>query len=147
MAELFLSYSREDAVKKFVRQLKRDLEDAQLSVWLDEEDMPADTEAPPAVATAIYLNALSSCKALIAVLTKKYVSSSYCKSELYVACRSQKLIFPVVREQDWDVTLSEECSESVKYMKAAYNWVTFLPCDDYRAALQKLVENVNKQGV
>ena len=96
MAKLFLSYSRENAVKKFVRQLKRDLEDAQLSVWLDEEDIPAGTEAP--LATAIYITALTSCKALIAVLTKNYVSSGYCKSELYVAYCSRKPIFPVVRE-------------------------------------------------
>ena len=145
MAELFLSYSRENTVKKFVRQLKRDLEDARLSVWLDEEDIPAGTETP--LATAIYITALTSCKALIAVLTKNYVSSGYCKSELYVAYRSRKPIFPVVREQGWDLLLSKECSKTVKCMKAAYNWVSFLPSDDYRAALQKLIEKVNKQGV
>ena len=70
--DVFLSYGREDEVKKFVRKLKKDLEDAQLSVWLDEEDIPAGTEWPLAIRIA-----LSECKALIAVLTKKYVFSRF----------------------------------------------------------------------
>ena len=37
--DVFVSYDREDTVKEFVRKLKRDLEGAQLSVWLDEEDL------------------------------------------------------------------------------------------------------------
>ena len=140
--DLFVSYSREDTVKEFVQKLKRDLERAQVSVWLDEEDLPEP------LAITIALTALSSCKALIAVLTRNYLSSGFCKSELYFACRHHKPIFPVVCEEGWDaVVVSEECSEGVKYMKAACNWVNFLPSDDYGLALQKLIENVNKQGV
>ena len=41
---MFVSYDREDTVKEFVRKLKRDLESAQLSVWLDEEDVSAGTD-------------------------------------------------------------------------------------------------------
>ena len=140
--DLFVSYSREDTVKEFVQKLKRDLERAQVSVWLDEEDLPEP------LAITIALTALSSCKALIAVLTRNYLSSGFCKSELYFAYRHHKPIFPVVCEEGWDaVVVSEECSEGVKYMKAACNWVNFLPSDDYGLALQKLIENVNKQGV
>ena len=131
--DVFLSYGREDEVKKFVRKLKKDLEDAQLSVWLDEEDIPAGTEWPLAIGIA-----LSECKALIAVLTKKYVSSRFCKSELYVACTNQKPIFPVIREEGWDVSVDKEC-EGVKYMTAASNWVTFLPTDDYGVAIKRLI--------
>ena len=144
--DLFVSYSREDTVKEFAQKLKRDLESAQLSVWLDIEDIPSGTEEP--LATAIAFTALSNCKALIAILTRNYLSSGFCKSELYFACRNHKPIFPVVCEEGWDaVVVSEECSEGVKYMKAAYNWVSFLPSDDYGLALQKLVQNVEKQGM
>ena len=143
---LFVSYSREDTVKGFVQKLKKDLEGAHLSVWLDLEDIPAGTEKH--VAIGITFTALSSCKALIAVLTRNYLSSGFCKSELYFACLNHKPIFPVVCEEGWDaVVVSKECSEGVKYMKAAYNWVSFLPSDDYGVALQKLIENANKQGV
>ena len=78
--DLFVSYSREDTVKEFVRKLKRDLERAQLSVWLDVEDIPAGIEEP--VAVAIAFTTLSNCKALIAILTKNYISSRFCKGEL-----------------------------------------------------------------
>ena len=131
--DVFVSYGREDEVKKFVRKLKKDLEGAQLSVWLDEEDIPAGTEWPRVIGIA-----LSECKALIAVLTKKYVSSRFCKSELYVACTNQKPIFPVIREKGWDVSVDKEC-EGVKYVTAASNWVSFLPTDDYGSAIQRLI--------
>ena len=144
--DLFVSYSREDTVKEFVRKLKRDLERAQLSVWLDVEDIPAGTEEP--VALAIAFSALSNCKALIAILTKNYISSTFCKGELYFASCNQKPIFPVVREEGWDTAVvSTECSEGVKYMKATCNWVSFLPSDDDGAALRELVQNVSKQGM
>ena len=144
--ELFLSYDREDTVKEFVRKLKRDLEGAQLSVWLDEEEIPAGTEEQEALAIAF--SALSNCKALIAILTKNYISSTFCKRELCFACRNQKPIFPVVREEGLDAAVvSTECSEGVKYMKVACNWVSFLPSDDDGAALRELVQNVSKQGV
>ena len=144
--DLFISYSREDTVKEFVRKLKRDLERARLSVWLDVEDISVDSEEPLALAVA-----LSDCKALIAILTRNYISSKFCKGELRIAWRNQKPIFPVVREEGWDTAVvPEECSEGVKYMKDACNLVRFLPSDDYAAALQELqllLENVNKQGV
>ena len=143
--DLFVSYSREDTVKEFVRKLKRNLEREQLSVWLDVEDIPAGTEE--SLAVAIAFTALSNCKALIAILTKNYISSTFCKGELYFAYNNQKPIFPVVREEGWDAAVvSTECSEGVKYMKTTCNRVSFLPNDDDDAALRKLVQNVSKQG-
>ena len=143
--DVFVSYDREDTVKEFVRKLKRDLERAQLSVWLDEEDLPAGTEKQ---VLAIEI-ALRDCKALVVVVTKKYISSSFWKSELYVACEKKKPVFPVIREEGWDVlersVFKEECSEGVKYMKTATsNCVSFLPRDDYGAALQKLIAGLKE---
>ena len=163
--DVFVSYDREDTVNEFVRKLKRGLEGAQLSVWLDVEDIPAGTEEPVLLA-AIGI-ALRDCKALVVVVTKKYISSSFCKSELYVAYEQKKPVFPVIREEGWDVltlqqSVFKECSEGVKYMKATSNCVSFLPSDDYGAALQKLtaglkesvarplhrpIDGVKKQGV
>ena len=146
--DVFISYDREDTVKKFVRKLKRDLESAQLSVWLDEEDVLAGTEKP-VVAPRIRI-ALRDWKALVVVVTKKYLSTPFCKSELYVACENKKPVFPVIREEDWDVleqfVFNKESKEGVKYMKASSNCVSFLPSDDYGAALQKLIVGL-KEGV
>ena len=38
--EIFLSYSRQEALKPFVVRVKRDLEAQGLTVWLDIEDIP-----------------------------------------------------------------------------------------------------------
>ena len=145
--DVFVSYDREDTVKEFVRKLKRDLEGAQLSVWLDEEDLPPGTEKP---VLAIEI-ALRDCKALVVVVTKKYIFSSFCKSELYVACEKKKPVFPVIREEGWDVLeqslFNTKCSEGVKYMKATSNCVSFLPSDDYGAGLQKLIAGLKEPSV
>ena len=145
--DVFLSYDREDTVKEFVRKLKRDLEGAQLSVWLDEEDLPTGTEKP---VLAIRI-ALRDCKALVVVVTKKYISSSFCKSELYVACEKKRPVFPVIREESWDElqhsVFNTKCSEGVKYMKATSNSVSFLPSDDYCTALQKLIVGLKELSV
>ena len=145
--DVFVSYDREDTVKEFVRKLKRDLEGAQLSVWLDEEDIPAGSKKP---VLAIRI-ALRDCKAVVVVVTKKYIFSSFCKSELYVACEKKKPVFPVIREDGWDVleqsVFNTKCSEGVKYMKTTSNCVSFLPSDDYGAALQKLITGLKELSV
>ena len=65
--------------KGFVRQLISDLEAAaNLSVWLDTV-IPAGSEWPREIGLA-----LQNCEALIAMVTKKYVCSRYCKCELYM---------------------------------------------------------------
>ena len=132
MTDVFISYGREAAVEGFVHKLKRDLEDTQLSVWLDVdldgilagEKFPRELEI-----------ALRNCKALIAVLTKKYVASKWCPKELLYAIGKNKRIFPIIREEEWN----DESMEGVDFMICDYNWVSFLPSDDYDAALQKLV--------
>ena len=74
-------------------QLKHDLERHGYSVWLDREDIPAGSDWHGAIGMG-----LDQCRALIAVVTHKYISSRYCTSELYTANADQKLIFPVIFE-------------------------------------------------
>ena len=132
--DVFLSYGREESVKKFVRQLKVDLETEQLSVWLDEEAIPAGTEWPKEIGIA-----LRECKALIPVVTKKYISSQYCKNELYVVHGYMKPIFPIIHEDGWK---ESDDGEGVNLMIAASNWAMFRPMDDYGMSLQRLVEGL-----
>ena len=40
-----------------------------------------------------------------------------------------------------------KCIEGVKYMKATSNCVSFLPSDDYGAALQKLIAGLKELSV
>ena len=138
--DLFLSYGREEKVKDFVSQLKKDLETTGLSVWLDINDIPPGREWPKEVGIA-----LRDCKALIAVITKKYVSSRFCKGELYVACSKGKRIYPVIYEDGWDVS---DDGVGVNYMVAAENWAMFRPgVDDYDSSLKKLTEALKETGI
>ena len=74
-------------------QLKHDLERNGYSVWLDREDIPAGSDWHGAIGMG-----LDQCRALIAVVTHKYISSRCCTSELYTANADQKLIFRVIFE-------------------------------------------------
>ena len=75
--ELFISYGREPIVSKFVEKLKTDLETVGFSVWLDSRDIPAGSDWHSAIGAG-----LSRCKAILPVITNKYLSSRYCVNEV-----------------------------------------------------------------
>ena len=131
--DIFISYGREDGVREFVKQLKADLEANGVSVWLDADDIPAGSDFHVEIGVA-----LKSCRALIPVLTRKYVQSRYCKGELYVAYDEKKAILPVVYEDGWD---EGKEGAGVNYIVTAFNWALFRPNkDDHQNSLKKLVE-------
>eukprot|EP00117_Sycon_ciliatum_P024546 scpid10559/ scgid4377/ Lethal(3)malignant brain tumor-like protein 1; L(3)mbt protein homolog; L3MBTL1 len=130
--ELFLSYGREREVLEFVKRLKQDLEADGFGVWLDQDDIPAGCDWHAAIGSG-----LEQCKALLAVVTPKYVTSRYCTSELYVADGDQKSIFPIFFA-DTDLS-SGERARGVKYVISGINWTMFRPnVDDYDMSLEKL---------
>lgn len=130
--DIFISYGREDGVREFARKLKGDLEANGLSVWLDVDDIPTGSDFHVEIGVA-----LRSCRALIPILTKKYVHSRYCKGELYVANSQEKVLLPVIYEDGWD---EGEEGAGVNYIVAAYNWAFFRPeRDDPQESLNKLI--------
>ena len=68
--ELFISYGREPKVSSFVQRLKEDLENNGFSAWLDLEDIPSGWDWHGAIGTGLH-----QCKALLPVVTGKYVAS------------------------------------------------------------------------
>ena len=133
--ELFISYGREEGVREFAKKLKSDLEENGVSVWLDVDDIPTGSDFHVEIGVA-----LKSCRALVAILTRKYVHSRYCKGELYVANSQEKVLLPVIYEDGWNV--GEE-GAGVNYIVAAYNWAFFRPNrDDYQESLEKLVHGI-----
>ena len=131
--DIFISYGREEGVLEFVKQLKADLEANGVSVWLDADDILAGCDFHVEIGVA-----LKSCRALIPVLTKKYVQSRYCKGELYVAYDERKIILPVIYEDGWD---EGETGAGVSYVVKAFNWAFFRPNrDDHQDSLKKLVK-------
>ena len=74
---LFISYGRDPLVMRFVQKMKEDLEKAGFSVWLDSSDIPAGSDWHGVIGAA-----LSGCKAILPVLTNKYIGSRYCVNEV-----------------------------------------------------------------
>ena len=119
-------------MREFVKQLKADLEANGVSVWLDADDIPTGSEFHVEIGVA-----LKSCRALIPVLTKKYVQSRYCKGELYVAYDENKVLLPVIYEDGWD---EGEKGAGVNYVVKAFNWAFFRPNrDNYQESLNRLI--------
>ena len=130
--DIFISYGREDGVREFAKKLKRDLEANGVSVWLDVDDIPTGSDFHIEIGVA-----LRSCRALIPILTKKYVHSRYCKGELYVANGQDKILLPVIYEDGWE---EGEEGAGVHYIVAAYNWAFFRPNqDDHQKSINKLI--------
>ena len=71
--DVFISYGREEGVREFVKRLKVGLEAGGVSVWLDVGDIPAGSDFHQEIGLAV-----QSCRALVAVLTKKYTQYNYC---------------------------------------------------------------------
>ena len=144
--EVFLSYGHESEVDKFVTQLKSDLESAGISVWRDAEDITVSDDWINSVADGVH-----ECRALLCVLTKKYVNSSEtCKCELDVAKEKKKNIFPVLYEDiNWDESENAKGvhfhlthTQRVDFRKGKANFKG----KDYKEALQKLLEGMKKKG-
>ncbi len=117
------------------------LSNPRFEVWLDSDDITAGSDWHGAIGTG-----LDRSRAIIAVITNKYINSNYCKGELYTADSDGKHIFPVFLE---DVDLSaSEMTRGVKYIISGINWTFFRPgVDDYPSSLAKLIEGMKEKGI
>ncbi|XP_062504453.1 uncharacterized protein LOC134181229 isoform X2 [Corticium candelabrum] len=139
--EVFLSYGREPEVTNFARKLRDDLESMGFTIWFDQTDIPAGSDWHGAIGTG-----LDRCKALIAIITHKYVGSRFCTSELYTASSDGKFVFPVFYEHP-DLSASEK-ARGVKYVISGINWTMFRPgMDVYDQSLQKLADGMFAKGL
>ena len=126
--DVVISDDREDGVREFSRKLKNDLQLSGVSACLDD-DTPS----------------IESCQAFIPILTKKYVHTRYCVGQLYVACREEKDLLPVVYEDGWDE--GEEGARVFSIVAHHRQKVYFRPDkDDYQESLGVLVHNAKSVG-
>lgn len=116
-------------------KLKKDLECAGYSVWVDTEDIHTGSDWHSAIGEA-----LQNCKALIAVMTPRYLTSDYCKKELYMASDEKKPIFPIVLGK---VNFSK-CDSGVRYTISSLNRIAFDDAADQKA-FAKLLEGLKRQ--
>ena len=107
---------------------------------MDTDSIPASSDWHGAIGTALH-----KCRAIIVVITQKYLGSRYCTSEMYQANSDQKAIFPVFL-QDVDFTITET-ARGVKYVISGISWTMFRPTDDYNASLVKLINGLKESGM
>ena len=88
---------------------------------------------------------LQQSKALIAVITTKYLNSKFCTNELYAASSDQKDLFPVIME-NIDFNASDR-ARGVKYAIGSINWTYFGTGYDYGTALERLVQGMKRSGL
>ena len=84
--ELFISYGREPEVIQFVTRLKGDLENHGFSVWMDVHDISAGSDWHGAIGTG-----LTQCRAIVPIITSKYIGSRYCTNEVVCVCMCKVL--------------------------------------------------------
>ena len=108
--------------------------------WIDISDIPAGSDWHGAIGTALH-----NCRAIIVIITQKYLGSRYCTNEMYQANSDRKSIFPVFfQDVDFGIT---ETSRGVKYVISGINWTMFRPnLDDYNASLTKLIDGLKGNG-
>ena len=130
---MFVSYGRQDNTNDFVDALAHKLEESQFNVFVDRSDIHPGDRWPDEIS-----GALRSCKAFIAVLTKKYVRSHFCNGELFEAEALQKHLFPIVYEDGWD---EGPAGAPVKEVVGKYQYVFCQPSnatlDEQYPALEK----------
>ena len=135
--EVFISYSREPAATSFVTRLRSDLQGAGYSVWVDTVDIPSGSDWHSAIGEA-----LQSCRALVAVISNKYLLSKFCKNELFMADSAHKTIFPVFLEE---VNLASSTNAGVLYTISGINWVHVQ--GQHSEVVQKLLEGMMEKGI
>lgn len=138
--DIFLSYGREESTTPFVTRLKADLEQEGYSVWVDTADIPSGSDWHTAIGQA-----LQNCKALVALITRKYIKSKFCKNELFMYDSTHKPIFPVFLEE---VNFDSHEEAGVLYVISSINWIMATGgLAAYDNALAKLLEGMKKKGV
>ena len=93
---MFISSGHESEADSFVDTLLDGLKREGMKAFVAQECIQPGESWPAEI-----IQAINVCKVFIAVLTKKYVQSTYCNGELYEAEALKKPIFPVVLESDW----------------------------------------------
>ena len=78
---------------------------------------------------------------IIPIITKKYVQSRYCVSELYTADGDKKTILPIIYEEvDF---IEGDLAKGVKFIISGINWTMCRPgVDNIAHSMEKLMEAV-----
>jgi WD40 repeat protein len=125
VADVFLSYSREDSV--FVRQLAAALQARNREVWIDLEDILPSVRWREEIRAGI-----TEADAVVFVITPDFVASEVCRTELDYAVEVSKRLIPI--------HVRETARESVPAELNELNWLSFFDGTDFQVGVDRLVE-------
>lgn len=125
--DVFISYSRRD--KEFAIELRNFLECAGLSVWIDESSIP-----PGSSFLEVIYRGIEGSSTLIAILSKDFQDSRFCRLEVEHARILRKRMVPVKRGEVNVELLDPELSR--------FNWVSFLEERPFRDGAEECVEAI-----
>ena len=138
--DIFISYGREQNTTPLAYQLKNDLERVGFKVWMDLTDISSGSDWHSAIGVG-----LRKCRALVVIITHKYIRSKYCRNELFMADSLQKDVFPIFLE---DVTFDSPEDAGVQYAISSINWVMMTPGKlAYSEAFKHLLDGMIKKGI
>jgi hypothetical protein len=127
MADVFISYSRED--QEFVRRLHRNLKRLKRDTWIDWSSIP-----PTAKWWREILHGIEAADNFIFVISPTSLASATCQKELAHAAQNSKRLVPVllkaVPHQDFPRTLAE------------IQWISFKQKKSFDPALKDLVKAI-----
>ena len=136
--DLFISYSHSPHTLPMVQRLQQDLQEAGYSVWLDTADIASGSNWHSAIGEGV-----RDCRALLALLSERYINSKYCRNELFMADSIQKPIFPVLLET---VDLSSRAASGVQYVVTSLNHID-IAMAGYEASLASLLQGLTSAGI
>ena len=135
--DIFLSYSHSPEFAAEVQQLKKDLQSAGYSVWLDTQDIATGSDWHSAIGDGLF-----DCRAFVALLSDRYIQSKYCRNELFMVDSMHKPIFPVFLQP---VDLSSRAASGVQYAISSLNHVSLHT--GYQQALACLLQGLRAVGI
>ena len=135
--DIFLSYSHSPEFAAEVQQLKKDLQSAGYSVWLDTQDIATGSDWHSAIGDGLF-----DCRAFVALLSDRYIQSKYCQNELFMVDSMHKPIFPVFLQP---VDLSSRAASGVQYAISSLNHVSLHT--GYQQALACLLQGLQAAGI
>lgn len=128
MAEVFISYARED--KDFVLRLHNALDDLGRKAWVDWDDIPPTAEWMKEVKSAIM-----SSDSFVFVISPDSISSDVCQREIEHAIKHKKRLIPIVRRK----VNNKEVPERLR----KFNYIFFQDCDEFETSFTALVNAID----
>jgi hypothetical protein len=124
MAEIFVSYARED--KEFVQLLYRALQQRKRDTWIDWEGIRPTAEWRQEI-----FRAIEAADSIVLVISPHSAASTICMEELSHAFGNNKRIIPLLRD-DVDAAVLPEFVQQRQ-------WIFFRESDDFGSAIVSLL--------